>query len=321
MLELARLGVAIGLSAALYVGVFSVVHRPLTIGEVPRMLDAKTAYAETLPPPRVLVFAGSNGRFSHRCEPISAATGRPCVNMSVAVGIGLDFQLERLASLLGDGDVVYMPLEYSQYRASAADMASGPHNPLIVRHYPEYLASLDATSRFRAHASFDLPFLLQGGLEMALEATGFRRLSALTAMTPQGDATGHAAATGGPYRAFLETAAFDHDPLPARSHAIDVIERFLAAARQRGATVVGGLPTAPDRRPIDDAVVDRARAVFEDAGQRWLALPGRSQYPLSCFYDTLYHLNEECQIEHSHRVGAALRALFTPAALSVEASS
>jgi hypothetical protein len=38
-------------------------------------------------------------------------------------------------------------------------------------------------------------------------------------------------------------------------------------------------------------------------------LPGLSQYELTCFFDSVSHLHEGCQIEHSRRVGAALAAL------------
>ena len=75
---------------------------------------------------------------------------------------------------------------------------------------------------------------------------------------------------------------------------------------ERGVVVVGGLPTIPDDVPLSPATIDAVRAVFEQ--HRFVVLPNHSQYPLSCFFDTLYHLNEECQLEHSRSVGAALAA-------------
>ena len=50
----------------------------------------------------------------------------------------------------------------------------------------------------------------------------------------------------------------------------------------------------------------------EERGQRFLALDNRSRYPRSCFFDTLYHLNEECQCAHSRAVGRALALLNGP---------
>jgi hypothetical protein len=90
---------------------------------------------------------------------------------------------------------------------------------------------------------------------------------------------------------------------------MDVLGGFLGRMRERGVLVVGGLPTTPDGVPLDDAGIERLQRFFAGHGQRWLQLPNRSQYPLNCFYDTLYHLNEPCQMVHSARVGTALAAL------------
>ena len=48
------------------------------------------------------------------------------------------------------------------------------------------------------------------------------------------------------------------------------------------------------------------QTLFARHGESFLVLPNRSQYPLSCFFDTLYHLNEDCQKAHSTQVATAL---------------
>ena len=75
-------------------------------------------------------------------------------------------------------------------------------------------------------------------------------------------------------------------------------------------SVVGGLPTVPDSVAIVPADIDRLRRLYEDAGQRFLVLPNHSRYPLSCFFDTLYHLNEGCQRMHSTLVAQGLSDLW-----------
>jgi hypothetical protein len=72
--------------------------------------------------------------------------------------------------------------------------------------------------------------------------------------------------------------------------------------------VVGGLPTTPDNVVIGEASIATLRELFMRHGHRFLVLPNHSQYPLSCFYDSLYHLNEECQIRHSALLGQVLAA-------------
>ena len=305
-----KLSILIGLvilSIALFVGVFSVVHRPLVVGEIQKQLDRKMGYAGGLSSPKIVILAGSNGRYSHRCEVLSRATGMPCVNASIGVGIGLDFLLERWRPLLHAGDVVYMPLEYSQYGFSESEMHGGLQNALLVHDQRDYLRSLGAGRIVAAYGSFDLSFLLQGLAEMALERHGFQRRSSLDSLTPQGDERGHSAQRGADYATFLRASRFEPIALPVSSHAIDVIGSFLRQSRQDGIRVVGGLPTVPDGVAVPTAVVGRLRALYETPGQRFIALDNRSRYPLGCFFDTLYHLNEDCQLVHSTAVGESLR--------------
>lgn len=310
--RLAAFALALVASAVLYAAVFSVVHRPLTLGEIPRLLAAKTAYARTLPSPKTVLFAGSNGRYSHRCEVLAQVMHRPCANLSLAVGIGLDFQLRQVEPLLQPGDLLYLPLEYGQYRVGADEMAAGAQNAVLVHDLRDQLFALPPAEIVRAYAHFDLPFLIQGLAEMALARAGRQRRGEITLLTPQGDQRGHDAAAAAPYREFVRSARFDTTPLPERSHAQDVLAGFLERLRVRGVRVVGGLPSTPDDVPLRAADLDHLQRLYARHGATLLVLPNRSQYPRDCFFDTLVHLNEDCQIRHSRLVGAALKSGVAP---------
>lgn len=317
MRQLTALACALALSLLLYVAVFSVVHRPLTLGEVSTAIQARRALAASLPSAKLAVWAGSNGRYSHRCEVLSAATGLPCVNLSLAMGIGLDFQMQQYEPLLKSGDVVYLPLEYSQYRIERDEMQSGAENPALVHEMRDLLWTLGPRRIARAYGHFDLPYLVHGLLEMGLVQAGVRRrATAQETTTPQGDMAGHGAAAAIAYQGFLRAMRFDTQPVPTSSHALAVLDGFLQRAQQRGVFIVGGLPTVPDNVPLDEAFIGRWQAQLERHGHRLLILPNRSQYPLTCFFDTLYHLHEGCQLQHSAAVGSALAGLLqgTPAA-------
>lgn len=319
MTKLLVLTGCLALSIALYLGVFSVVQRPLVVGEIQRNLDYKLGYARTLPSPKIVIFAGSNGRYSHRCEEFTRWLRQPCVNASIGVGIGIDFLLDQWSPLLKPGDTVYMPLEYSQYRFSAAEMQGGLQNALMVHYQRDYLWSLGFKRIATAYASFDLTSLIHGSIEMALDRTGFHRRSSNDNLTPQGDESRHTAEVGQAYAAFLRTRTPDTSRVPDHSEAIRVIESFLDRARQSGVKVVGGLPTVPDSADVASVDIDRLRRLYERHGQRLLVLPNLSRYPLDCFFDTLYHLNEGCQIAHSALVAQALST--APAAPDAEPPS
>lgn len=299
-------------SLALYVAVVSHVHRPLTVGDVPRMLQSKLAHAATLASPRLVIFAGSNGRYSHRCADMAEPLGLPCANMSVAVGVGLDFMLDQLERMLRPGDLVYMPLEYSQYLVGRDEMEAGIHQQVLVHELREQLWQQPLQRIARAHASFDLPYLVHGVIEMGLARGGLRRRTGLDNLTPEGDEQGHTAARGEAYRGFLAAtppARLDFEPV---AHSRAVLQAFLVRQRERGVAVVGGLPTVPVTPPLPDATLQRLRQIYEGAGQHFMVLPGRSQYELTCFFDTVSHLNEACQRAHSRAVGLALQPWRPP---------
>ena len=302
---------AVLLSVVLYVAVFSTVRRPLTVGDITPILQAKLAYAVQLPSPKIVLFAGSNGRYSHRCDGFTQATGLPCANLSLAVGVGLDFQFAELLAVLQPGDLVYMPLEYSQYGVTRAQMHGGTENALLVHDFRQRLWQQEPLRIARAYASFELPFLVHGVVESALDWRGFQRRSGAQSLTPQGDEFGHTAQAAQAYQSFLRAQRYEEKPLPADAYAPQVIAEFLAAARQRGVRVWGGWPTVPEDAVVPEATRQLAQKLFEQHAQGMLALPHGSRYPLSCFFDTLSHLTQECQTQHSLQLGQALQDRLT----------
>jgi len=311
--KLLALACLVAASITLFVAVFSVVHRPLVVGEIQKNLDYKLAYGHQLASPKIVILAGSNGRYSHRCAELTAVLNKPCVNASIGVGIGLDFLLDQWRPLLQRGDIVYMPLEYGQYRFSNAEMHGGLQNALMVHSQRDYLRSLDTLRIAAAYGSFDLPFLIHGLAEMALDRKGFRRRSSTDSLTPQGDESGHTAELGQAYASFVRSSTAEGTQVPEASDVIRVVDRFLRQARQDGIVVVGGLPTVPDSVRVEAADVKRLRELYEAHGQAFVMLPNRSRYPIDCFFDTLYHLNEGCQKTHSAAVAAELSRLLSHA--------
>ena len=306
------LAAALLASVLLYLTVFSVVHRPLTTGVVGDALRDRSAYARSLESPKLVVWGGSNGRYSHRCETLSQATGLPCANLSVAMGVGLDIQLRIYEPLLNPGDIVYMPLEYGQYRVGRDEMEGGIENATLVQDLPDLLWSLDPRRVARAYGSFDLTYLIHGVIEMTLQAVGVQRRTGSTeSSNAQGDVIGHSAALAAPYAEFLKKAAASDrtSPLPLDSHALHVVEAFVERSKARGIKVIAGLPTVPDTTIIDERFIAHLSKVMQRHGQALLRLPNQSRYPLACFYDTLAHLHEDCQVQHSKAVGLALNSV------------
>ena len=306
MKKLATLIAALVASIGLYIASFSVVNRPLTVGGVWNTVQQKISDAQSLGHPKLAIWAGSNGRYSHRCQYFTEATGLPCINLSMAVGIGIDFQLMMFEPLLQAGDVLYVPLEYNQYAIERDEMEGGAENIALVQQAHGLLWSMGLARTARAWGYFDLPFLIHGLIESILNSKGFQRREGVDSMTAQGDQRGHTAELGLPYRQLLQGARFDPPQMPGQSRALSVLGDFLDRMHARGVRVIGGLPTTPDGVQIDEPLIAQLRGFYQQHGQEFLVLPNHSHYPLDCFFDSLYHLNEGCQVEHSRRIGQAL---------------
>ena len=92
-------------SLLLYFVLFGLLlDRPLTLGYLRHQLDMKVARGASLHGPKLVILAGSNGPYSHRCETIQPILHLPCVNAGVAVGVGLDYLFARWKPLLHPGD-------------------------------------------------------------------------------------------------------------------------------------------------------------------------------------------------------------------------
>lgn len=306
MKKLATLIAALVASFGLYLATFSVVNRPLTVGGVWNTVQQKISYAQSLGHPKLAIWAGSNGRYSHRCQYFTEATGLPCINLSMAVGIGIDFQLLMFEPLLQAGDVLYVPLEYSEYAIERGEMEAGAENIALVQHAQGMLWSMGLARTARAWGYFDLPFFIHGLIESGLKRRGFQRREGAESFTAQGDQRGHTAELGLPYRQLLQSAPFATPQIPDDSRALSVLAEFLDRMRLRGVHVIGGLPTTADSVPINEEVIIRLRSFYRQHGHDFLVLPNQSQYLLDCFFDSTYHLNEACQIEHSRLVGQAI---------------
>jgi len=297
---------------ALYGAAFGfVIHKPLTIDVIEDLLRLKEDYARQAPSPKLVIFAGSNARFSHSCRTIEPILHMSCVNFGIARGIALDYLASELEKLLNPGDIVYMPLEYDWYLDDKLAAMTGPDAALMVYGDKERLLRLGAERALRAFFSFDLAFAADGLAEITLQALGAHRRVGTGTMTRNGDEQGHTREEAAPYRAYVATVrppVVTAEALAKPSYAQQQIAAFLAWAKQHGVVVYGGLQTTFDDVPIDDAVTAAIRRLYEENGQRFLLLPTHSQYPRDCFFDTFAHLVEPCQIAHSVLLADALAA-------------
>lgn len=292
------------LSCLLYTLIFLfVLHKPLTVGLLGEYLTIKLDYLSTVDESkRIIIFAGSNGRFSHRCETIQKKLFMPCINMSVAADISLNYQFNKIKPLLAMGDIIYMPLEYSQYNQNKVDIMTSTETPYIVAYDKNYFLQMDLERQLRALFFFDIRFILSALGEMTLQELGIQRRFSAETLTIQGDEKTHTLAKARKYRSFLKSLRWS-PPAPEKidlqSASARTLIEFMDWATEHHITVIGGLPTAFDDKPIAPEVVKKLCQLYTDRQHGFLVLPNLSQYPRENFYDARSHLAEEYQIRHS----------------------
>ena len=304
-------------SVLLYLVLFGwVLDRPLAYGFLRRQLDQKLARGAAILGPKLVILAGSNGPYSHRCATIQPILNQACVNGGVAVGIGLDYLFARWEQVLHRGDTVYLPMEEAQYVRSRSATMMGPDAAIMFRHDWATLARLQPDRWLGAAFSFDLRYALMAPIETALVAAGFHdpRAAAEGRTNRFGDHVGATLALAAPYRPVLARARPFHVAAGAirRGYGTRLIVVFLRWCRAHGVRAIGGLPTEFADDPMPPATRAAIRALYLAHRAGFLETPGRSLYPRADFFDTPDHLAEPYQIRHSIAVARALLALSRP---------
>ncbi|MBS0642222.1 MAG: hypothetical protein JSS43_20340, partial [Proteobacteria bacterium] len=264
-----RILIACIASLLLYGAAFGVLlDRPLTLGALQQRIDGALSLGAAIEGPKLVILAGSNGPYSHRCEFIGPLIGRPCVNAGVAVGVGLDYLFLRWKTLLRAGDVVYMPLEEAQYIRGKAAATLGPDAAIMLRHDRASLWQMPPHRQMAALFSADLRAAIMSLLEATLMAAGFHdpRAEAIGATNVWGDHIGHTLALAEHSVAAL-AAAMPYHPTPAQiasGYGTALVRDFLGWAARHGVTVIGGLPTGFADSPLDERSENAVRAVYDD---------------------------------------------------------
>jgi hypothetical protein len=306
---LSLVGAVVG-GAALYALAFLfVLDKPMTTGATRDYYAQKLEYMERIAPERkIVIYAGSNGRFSHRCETIERETGMKCLNASVAAGANLVWELSHYWEYMHAGDILYMPLEYMTEHGAFLEV--GTEADYVVAYDHSALRTLYTPRQaMSAVFGFGIRDFFESIGEMGLKAAGKQTRYSVKTLTLQGDESGHVPSRGKEYAAFVRQQDAPH-PIAAlyrSSSEMAQVEKIIRLARDKGVIVVGGLPTTVSEAPVTNDVVSAIRDFYASRGECFVALPNLSQYPVGAFYDSNYHLSEPAQIRHSLIVGSALK--------------
>jgi hypothetical protein len=300
----------VGIVAYIVLFAFAI-DRPLTIKEALVYVEHKRSILESIQGnQKLLIFAGSNGRFSHRCETMSVILNVPCANLSVAAGTDLSYLFDYYKPFIRAGDVLYLPIEYPYFTSSRKPQI-GLEGPLATRHNHAALMQFKSREIFASLFYFDIRYLLSGIGEMTLQAVGKGRRTSIATLTPQGDERGHNSIKAEGYRSFVKNVSLVIDPgAVLEEENWSSVDQVISWSIQHDVVVVGGLPTTFQDVDIPSSVIDFYKTYFTSRGAVFVRLENNSQYPRDAFFDSSYHLREEMQIEHSRNVAPLLIKFF-----------
>lgn len=310
-----RILLSCGASLVLYIAAFAwLLDRPLTLGALRARIEANLATGQAIQQPKLVILAGSNGPYSHRCETIAPIIDRPCINAGVAVGVGLDYLFTRWEPQLHPGDIVYLPMEEAQYARPRATEDLGPDAAIMLRHDRATLWTLPLRRQIAALFVDNLRAAIMSLIEMALVDGGFHdpRVAVTGGYNAWGDHIGHTAALAALNRPALAAITPFHPTATQISagYGTLLVVGFLRWAGPHGVRVIGGLPTGFADSPIVNDSLAAIRTIYRDNGAGFLELPNHSRYPRTDFFDTQDHLNEPAQKRHSVAIAEALVRLM-----------
>lgn len=258
---------------------------------------------QSTPPPRVIFVGGSNLAFSLDSRLVEERLGCPAVNMGLAAGLGLRFQLAEVKPYLGPGDLVVVAPEYEQFsamldgeRALADLVALAPGSAEHLSSPRQYLVLL---KNLPLHFQDKIYLRLVTAIRGAAPASDIYRRDSFN---QYGDVIAH---LGRPPKTDWQ-AKFAQDAFKPELSAevITVLNGFKEYADGRGAQVVLIFPCIPDlldageRRHLDDIY----RRLKAEVKATIAAPPDNYLYPPGCFYDTQYHLTEQCRETRTRQI-------------------
>jgi hypothetical protein len=296
------------LSLLIYALLFGLLlDRPLSLGLLRLEIAQKSARLATLPTPKLVILAGSNAPYSHSCAVIGPMLNLPCENAGIAVGINLDFLARLYAPSLHPGDIVYMPMELSQYATTRQEIDAAPDGAILLRHARRTLLTLPPDRILAALFSQSFANLLESLIEMPMR----RVISPQRLLAQEFDIWGDRINTPlAAARPALLGPPASGPPAFAESYGATLIGNFVSSEAARGVTVIGGLPTGFIATAPTASQVAQIRALYLTHGGAFAVLPNHSRYPRADFYDSPDHLAAPCQYRHSIAVAALLAEIL-----------
>jgi hypothetical protein len=251
-----------------------ILDRPLSLGTLNLEIQEKTARLMALPSPKLVILAGSNGPYSHSCFVIGIMLNLPCENAGIAVGIGLDQIFARYEPALRRGDIVYMPMEISQYVVTEAQNNAGVDGAQLLRYDRSFLSTLPPERILGAVFSSTILDFLDAIVEMSINhITKFSSNNLLAnEYNLEGDRTGTSLALADEQLLFVAQRREPGTGDIIHGFGAQLVGRFVEKESVKGVIILGGLPTDFNTVKLPHTTIAAIQSIYESHDARFVAL-------------------------------------------------
>ncbi len=249
--------------------------------------------------PRILLVGGSSAAYGANCAYLSEQTGRPCIDLGVVYGLGIEFYVSELQGNLREGDIVLFAPEYGMWNGQLG------YNLVwcCCEDDPDLLSKIPAS--YWPHL-FTGPFFTYAKEKLAIYNAGSCDGSLFAEMGEFGDIT--AQRENQMPEGYLPEDMVTISPVLIGDTAVRALNRLQARCDEVGATLLVTYPPV-NRLAIasnDDEIDAFAAALRDRLDAQVVGEIRDSFYDASLFYDTNFHLNSQGALERSERLAVLL---------------
>lgn len=251
----------------------------------------------------LVIISGSNGLYSIDSSRLSKLTGMPVVNAAMQWSYTF-YMLEQVIRLSKADDVLLLPLEY-EYLITIEGQPKLEACYLIMQDRRE----IDGIADFIGLLARCSPYLIFDALFAELlsrAGVSYPTQPISSILSPQGDILENTAGANRWRQGTSSTIRLpSHNRFGSRR-----LEALLQTARSKGVKVMLTYPARPARTGHFPAVsaewIGAYEAWAKDLGAIVVSNPESHMFPVSCFFDSPYHLHRGCSPLNSEAYARAV---------------
>ena len=250
----------------------------------------KSSLVNRIDTPKLIIASGSNALFSHDSRWIEESVGRPVVNISLAIGLGLDYLIDKVKQYAQPKDIVLLPLEYKFYFESSTPDALLTMHLLSDQAYVQRLPTMD---RFTLYTHIPLRRLLMGVFDDKISSPLHEALYDVDNLNSYGefeaDALEHIRTNY-----IDETQALPSvSVLPPQEQSLNKLKALIAWAKSNRVELVFAPPASMhlDKGRAQD-VFEQIKRFYEAQSVKILPFGDWHQFPRELMMETNYHVSQ-----------------------------